>query len=497
MLLLLACAPLRDWPVVDGDGVVPEERVSVTPSTLDFGDVSVNSLGSITLSITVSNLGSTEVTVTNHDEPVGSEGFVVEAEPLLTLAAGASVELAVRYAPTTEEQSSALLRVNPGGDVVRLAGSGHAPVAEVGAATVEPTVLGCTGVGEVAVANTGTETLDLSDASVDGSDFTVTGWEANVAPGDFTLVELAFTPGGGGNRGGTLTLSTNDPLRPAVAVSLEGLGYEGERVTEQFEYRPTQPTDIMFLVEPGTFGGDPRLAPALDAYVAALTATNVDFQVTALSTQSPCPSDDPAFATASSTHLGALRVLDRAFDDADGSYDGDLLDLALAAMAQTLDGGCLENFRRAHANLDVVLVADTSPSRDPELQAESLADLLTDPAGLRLSALVPRGGDECPAAAEAYASLAQAYGGVVGDTCDDDWVDVFEGFAQLPAIEAAVVFALAEAPVVDTLDVTVDGAPFTSWTYDAGTNSVTFVAQTAPSLGAAVEITYVLAVACD
>ncbi len=496
LLALVACAPLRDWPVEDDPVGTPESRVAVTPLTLDFGSVSVNNIGESTLSFAVQNLGDDDVTVSGHDEPIGNEGFEVLAEPFFTLGVGESADVAVRFAPVTESTAFAQLRVDPGGELVELFGVGLAPVLVLESIDVPATVVGCSGVATVVLRNEGSETLDIDEIALDGSDYLVTGWNAEVAPGSSEVIELSFTPGGSGDRGAVLTVSSNDPLWPDFPVTLEGLGYEGERVEESFDYRPTQPTDVLFVVEPSATDGDARLAPALEAYVETLAATNVDFQLTALGTASDCPLDEPAFATTSDTDLGTLRVLDRAFDDAAGAWDGNLLGLALAAMDETLDGGCLHGFRRAGADLDLVIVAEQAPTNDVELAAADLAALVDDPGALRVSALVPRGG-ACAANAEAYAELAQAYGGAIGDLCDEDWTDVFESFATLPAIEAAVTYPLAEWPVPNSIEVTVDGANYTGWTYDEGANTVVFVTQSAPSLGARVTIAYLSAVACE
>jgi len=496
LLALAACAPLRDWPVEDDPVGTPESRVAVTPLGLDFGQVSVNNLGESTLSFTVQNLGDDVVTVSGHDEPIGDEGFEVLAEPFFSLGVGEAADVQVRFAPATESTAYAQLRVDPGGELVELSGAGLAPVLALEAIDVPATVVGCSGGATVTLRNEGSETLTIEEMSLEGSDYLVTGWSADVAPGDTENVELSFTPGGGGDRGAVLTVRSNDPLWPEFPVTLEGLGYEGERVEEGFAYRPTQPTDVLFVLEPGATDGDARLAPGLEAYVDTLSATNVDFQLTALGTADACPVDEPAYATTSDTDLGTLRVLDRAFDDAAGAWDGNLLGLALAAMEETLDGGCLDGFRRAGADLDLVIVAEQAPTRDVELAAADLAALVDDPGALRVSALVPRGG-ACTASAEAYAELAQAYGGAVGDLCDADWTDVFEAFATLPAIEAAVTYTLAEWPVPETIEVRVDGANYTGWSYDERANSLVFVTESAPTLGAEVTITYLSAVACE
>ena len=53
-----------------------------------------------------------------------------------------------------------------------------------------------------------------------------------------------------------------------------------------------------------------------------------------------------------------------------------------------------------------------------------------------------------------------------------------------------------QVPGATTLEVAVEGAPFTLWSYDAASNVVIFDGDAVPALGAEVTITYVLAVTC-
>ena len=66
----------------------------------------------------------------------------------------------------------------------------------------------------------------------------------------------------------------------------------------------------------------------------------------------------------------------------------------------------------------------------------------------------------------------------------------------LPPGADPVSYPLAEVPVTSTIEVTVEGAPFTLWSYDRARNAVVFDGDAVPALGAEVAIEYVLAVAC-
>jgi hypothetical protein len=495
LFALTACDPLMPWPADTSSGGIPDPRVAASPASLDFGEVSVSGIGSITLDLSLTNLGDQDVTVSGHDQPIGDDGFVVGAEPLLTLLPGETRLVPVTFAPTTEQADQALIRIEPGGHVIDLRGIGHAPVAVLGEADVDPVVLGCTGVGQLPIRNDGTEPLHLLDAAIAGDDFALTGWPDEVAPGQEGLLEFSFTPTGSDARGGVLTLSTDDPLQPAIATTISALGYEGERVTEAFRYAPTRPTDILFAVQGDLGNNDDRLAPALSAYVGSIRADNVDYQVTALSSADRCPPDTPAWVDRGSTELATINVLDRAFHAAGGAWDRDLVGLVLAALDATQSGECLDGFRRDGAALDIVVVGTAAPSVDVAAVFEALTREQQGAESVRLSALVPLGGD-CGEDGNAYESVALSSGGAAGDYCDGDWAPAFLDFADFPNVDGSVAFTLAATPVESTIEVTVDGAAWPDWTWDAASNSVIVGATDPPALGAEVTVTYVSAVSC-
>lgn len=491
LFLAIACDRFTPW-LVEEPGDLDEERIAVSPADLSFGDVSVNLQGSATLPITLYNLGNADVTVSGHDEPIGDDGFRVFALPVLTIPAGGEVTLDVTFLPTTEADALARLRFQPGNEVVTLTGSGHAPVATVAGVTIPATVLGCSGVATVSVVNEGSEALTLSP-SVTGDDFALTGWPPDIAPGETAAIELMFTPGGGGPRGGFLTLATNDPATPQIAVELSGLGYEGERVTQTFRYAPAATTDIILVVEGGLFSADIRLDEALDTYATRLREARNDVHIVSVASGDACPSGSPAWTEPSDSLLRMIHTMREGFERSGGAWDTDLVGLFAAALWEMEPGGCLDGFRRSGANLDVVLVAASPPSNDA-VTAWATLDL---PEGtpVRVSALVPRS-TECGDTATTYADLATANGGAVGDLCASNWVPAFEAFAALPSTNAEVRYPLDELPVASTLVVTIDAAAYTGWAYDAASNEVVIAGESRPDLGAAITVQYVSAVSC-
>jgi hypothetical protein len=271
------------------------------------------------------------------------------------------------------------------------------------------------------------------------------------------------------------------------------LGYEGGRVTESFRYTPSNPTDIVFVVEtsPSLQDALDASGPAQDVFVETLRSTNVDYHLTSLSTGDVCPANSYTYATRSDSSLQTSTVLSRGFAGDHGAWDDDLLGLVLLALEEGDPGECLEGFRRSDADLYIVLITDGPPDADVDGQ---VAQLVLE-GSLRVSALLPSGG--CGARALDYEAVIDATGGTLADLCAAEWSESFGTFATLPAGADPVSFPLAELPVPSSIEIVVEGKVFVDWTYDSVENVVRFSGAVVPALGAEVVIQYVLAVACE
>ncbi len=89
--------------------------------------------------------------------------------------------------------------------------------------------VGKTADAELTLSNTGTAALTYTAAvsTLEGGDFYVEGvttFEGTIEPGGSELWEVSFVPAGEGPSSALLTITSNDPLRPEVSVSLTGTG---------------------------------------------------------------------------------------------------------------------------------------------------------------------------------------------------------------------------------------------------------------------------------
>src|SRR6185503_10841437 len=78
----------------------------------------------------------------------------------------------------------------------------------------------------ITVRNTGSAPLSLAGASIDSAQFSLVSLTLplTIDPGGQQTITARFSPTGNGTQKGRLTLTSNDPAKPTVSVSLTGSG---------------------------------------------------------------------------------------------------------------------------------------------------------------------------------------------------------------------------------------------------------------------------------
>src|SRR5712692_3644413 len=213
---------------VTGTGTMPAQ-LTVTPASLSFGSVQVGS--SQTLSETLTNTGDSSLTISQAT--VTGAGFSASGFSLpATLAAGQSETFNVMFAPQSGGAASGYLSVTsdasspaPG---VSLSGTG----VTAGSLAPSPSSLsfGTVQVGtsqtlQETLTNSGGSSLSISQATVTGSGFSVSGLNlpATLAAGQSATFNVMFAPQSGGAASGKLSV-TSDASSAALGVSLSGTG---------------------------------------------------------------------------------------------------------------------------------------------------------------------------------------------------------------------------------------------------------------------------------
>lgn len=225
---------------VSGSGVASTLQLSANPTSLSFGNVSVSSPASQT--VTVTNSGSSSVSISQVT--ASGTGFSLSAIALpATLAAGQSTSFSVTFAPASAGSVTGNVTVTSNATnsplTIAMSGTGVKPLINVTPSTVSfgNVTVGVTNTQTMTVQNPGTATLSVTQATVSGTGFSVSGLTLplSVAPGASASFNMGFAPASAGSFTGSLTL-TNNATNPALSIPLSGSGVSS---TFQLSANPT------------------------------------------------------------------------------------------------------------------------------------------------------------------------------------------------------------------------------------------------------------------
>ncbi len=203
-------------------------NVSLSPSSLTFGSQIVGGT-SAAQSVTLTNTGTGPLSISS----VGISGDFAETNNCgSSLAAQASCQIAVTFAPTTTGSRTGGISVvdNATSSPQQLTLSGTAipaPVATLsaGASSVSfgSITVGSTGTQSVVITNSGNATANIQSISTGNAAFSVSGAPATLAAGSSVTLSIGFAPAVAGTYTGTLTIQSN-ASNSILSVGLNGTG---------------------------------------------------------------------------------------------------------------------------------------------------------------------------------------------------------------------------------------------------------------------------------
>jgi len=502
----------------DTSAIADDEALVLSPALLDLGRVRVGQDAPVVAEFTVQNVGPTARTVHGHDEAVTLAGpddvaFQIDSEePFFTLQPGESRTFSAVFDPPGDGDWVSEIRLNYGIEVLRLRGSGQAPVLQVTSPYIPSVPIGCSESFDVRVENTGRERLRIeSPALVDGVDFSlaVALPALAVAPGGGVDLRLRFGPGwqapADSTRTARLMLPTNDPQQGEVGLPLQAFAWAGSEVVETFSFHARSQADVLFVADTdGVMSAHvDKAQAAIGDFLGALDEANVSLHAAVVTGASACPSTSPRWVGDDAPLWQRETVLQDGFEGLSGPDAERLLALAVAALEQDVPGGCLEGFRREGAALHVVVVSG-GPDEGGLAPGDALAALAAVHPNARevvVSSVIATESTGCGGAAygEGYAEAAVGSGGEIVDLCEADWTTGFERVAARShaGVDGGLSLPLVDGVLLESVSVNVDGASWTNWEHDAEAGALVFPAETAPEPGSDVRVRYRLGVDCD
>ena len=210
-----------------------EPTLTVSPGSLSFGNVTVNS--SATQPVNLTSTGTAPVQV--NAVAVGGTGFTVSGASFpVTLNPKQAVTLTVQFKPTTSGAATGRLTINSNSSTnptaaVSLTGTGttaSTPALTVNLASLSfgDVTIGSSSSQSVTLTSTGTGPVQVSAAAISGNGFTVSGanFPVTLNPKQAITLTVQFKPTTAGAVSGNLAINSNSSTNPTAIVSLSGTG---------------------------------------------------------------------------------------------------------------------------------------------------------------------------------------------------------------------------------------------------------------------------------
>jgi len=246
---------------LSGTGVQPQ--ITVIPTSISFGNVTVGVTNTQTL--TIRNPGTATLSVTQAS--LAGTGFSTSGLALpLSVAPGGSASFNVGFAPasaSTFSGSITLINNTPNSPlVVPLGGTGISSILQL---SVSPASLAFGSLAtetsasqSVTISNTGNSGVSISQISASGAGFTTSSiaLPLSLAAGQSTSFSVTFAPASTGNLAGSVTVVSNAANSPLV-VALSGAGALPVSYTVSLNWTPGSSTYSGFNVYRGTISGGP------------------------------------------------------------------------------------------------------------------------------------------------------------------------------------------------------------------------------------------------
>lgn len=235
-----------------GGGIAP--KLCAVPSpTLDFGSVVIGTTRR--KSVKLSSCGTSPLTLSAASlVPGKSPHFTVAAAPTLpiTLPVGGFVDVVIAYAPRAAAVDAGQLKADssdPASPVtyVNLRGAGTLnPVCDIDVAPrqIDFGSVSMTGFAEASLTgvNVGQQPCLVKSFTLSGSStFSITaapGTPVSVSPNGVFTVKVRYKPTAAASDTGTLTIDSDDPAEPQIAVPLKGTGANPGPCAFQFVPNP-------------------------------------------------------------------------------------------------------------------------------------------------------------------------------------------------------------------------------------------------------------------
>jgi len=241
-------------------GTGTTSNLSMTPSTVDFGNVNLGSPASQTLKLT--NEGSESVAIKSAS--VSGNGFSISGlNTPQTLTPNQSVIFTAKFDPKSAGSTTGTISVTVSGgtEAVELSGVGVSSSVGLSVSATSLTFgnvkVGSTVTQTVTLKSTGNSSVDISNVSISGSGYTFSGVAPNTVldPGQSEVLSVSFDPKTTGTSPGMVAISSDAP-NPKMNITLSGAGTSNQQPSVELKWQQSTSSQVVgYFVYRGTKSG--------------------------------------------------------------------------------------------------------------------------------------------------------------------------------------------------------------------------------------------------
>jgi Abnormal spindle-like microcephaly-assoc'd, ASPM-SPD-2-Hydin len=250
-----ASKPAEAMATLSGTGA--NSKLTMTPSAVNFGNVSVGSPTTQTMKLTDEGTGSVLIISTS----VSGAGFSISGlSTPQTLTPKQSLSFTVKFDPKTAGSATGQVSVvaSGGAETIDLSGIGVSSKVGLSASATSITFgnvkVGSPATQTITLKSTGNSSVDISNVSISGSGYTFSGVAPNTMldPGQSAVLSVSFDPKTAGSSPGMVTISSDAP-NPKMNITLSGAGTSSQQPSVELKWQQSTSSQVVgYFVYRGT-----------------------------------------------------------------------------------------------------------------------------------------------------------------------------------------------------------------------------------------------------
>lgn len=492
-----------------------QPQMLVHPTEIDFGRLDAGTETGQE-SFVIVNTGDEDLTIFAPDLVSGNFRFEIDEyeSDEITIAGGDLLEVNVYYNPETFESNGGYVYVegndeeNP--DVkVLLRGGGDAPVIDVSPLEFDygDISIGCDNEERITIRNEGNQDLIVEtitqmvtqpvDILMEMGSLPPPPW--TIPAGQELDFLVSYIPSDIGGDASDIEIASNDPINPLVITEQIGDGDVEQWHSQTWQQEEIPVLDVLWVIDnSGSMNQfQTSLSTNISSFMTAFAQTGADYNMGVITTDRWMISAILTPMTPNvEQELGNLVI-----QGTYGSGNEKGIEMSHRALSSATSAGPGSAFWREDATLVVIYVSDEPDhsisgwshyttffdTLKPPGQFVPYGVISDVPGGCQYTAF--NGQVRSLQPGFGYWDLIDHYGGSWYSICATDWGVQLQDLAG--EVTGRRMFGLDEPdPIVDTIEVTVNGQITSMWEYDATSNSVVFAEGHVPDEGQTIQIDY-------